>query len=88
MLVRHTQYALPAIAQAAGGATASKLAALLASQAASILANDALPLAGGSKLQLGQFWQGPFQVDSTPFVSQGAALDALIAAYATQQYRA
>lgn len=87
VLVRHLGYALASLA--AASATPSDTQALyttwLLNQTDSILASNSLatviPGGGGLPgLQFGQLWQGPFQWDSAAWVSQAAALDAVLAA--------
>lgn len=83
VFMRHLMYATPALL-AAEPALRDTLPAFTEAQAASIVANDSSD-AGGGRLALGQLWQGPFSAGNPDAaVAQGAALDALLAAYALQ----
>jgi len=79
VFIRHLAYALKVLAATAADpvATSAKYTAWVVTQAQSILAMDSQ--ADGEGLAFGQLWQGPFAVDDTPWVSQAAALDALLA---------
>lgn len=84
VFVRHLMYALPVISGTVGPAAGKALAGGLLNQSTSILAHNSQAQIN-SRLAFGQLWQGPFEVDSCMYVSQGAALDALLAAYALNQ---
>lgn len=77
VLLRHMAYIIPLLP----AQRAASLVAAIATQASSILANSTAP-AGPERLQFGLQWQGPFFNTSYWYVAQGAALDALLAAYA------
>ncbi len=74
--VRHLGYA----AQLAGPSSEYFQWAMdfLGAQSASLLANASIPVGSGG-LQFGQLWQGPYMSDLSPWVSQGCALDAMLA---------
>lgn len=81
-LVRHVGYALEGLVTSSPtpGATRARYTSFLLNQTASILAHASLDVPGG--VQFGQLWQGPYGEDDTPWVSQVAGLDAVLAALA------
>jgi hypothetical protein len=82
VFVRHLMYALPTIRSILGGPTVAPLCAALSAQASSLLTNSYIQTTQG--VQFGQLWQGPYEADPNPYVCQGSALDALLAAYYVQ----
>lgn len=79
--VRHLAYALPVMSSMSSDPTGvqARFSSWILNQTASILDFDAEYQPSGA-VQFGQLWQGPFQWDNTPWVSQGSALDVLVAA--------
>jgi predicted alpha-1,6-mannanase (GH76 family) len=81
--VRHLGYAAEGMASSVGAAQPhpERLAWLAAwgSNVTSSLLTKASNWTSSSSLQFGQMWQGPFATDPSPWVSQGCALDAILA---------
>lgn len=81
--VRHLGYATALLqAQPGGAAQAAWAAQWLAGNVLSLLAHGT-NVTAANQLQFGQLWQGPFQQDLSPWVSQGVGLDLLLAAAMT-----
>jgi predicted alpha-1,6-mannanase (GH76 family) len=80
VFVRHLAYALETLSSLSpdpGGMLAA-YREWLSVQANAVVNWDSVTLSNGN-IQFGQFWQGPFQWDNTPWVSQNSGLDAVLA---------
>lgn len=80
VFMRHLMYAAADIMSAVPSMQ-TFIPAFVNTQVTSILANDVSTPAPGALL-MGTLWQGPFVTDGFAAVAQGAALDALLCAYA------
>jgi hypothetical protein len=89
VFMRHLVYALPVLASFAPdpAAVTEAYSAWILAQATSIEANASMQDLATGGTQYSNVWQGPFIADNTPWVSQGAGLDAILAALAVLQGR-
>jgi predicted alpha-1,6-mannanase (GH76 family) len=89
VFMRHLVYALPILASFAPdpAAVTEAYSAWILAQATSIEANASMQDLATGGTQYSNVWQGPFIADNTPWVSQGAGLDAILAALAVLQGR-
>jgi len=88
VFIRHLNYVLPILSQFSPNPSITQelYENYILEQVSSILNMNTYPVNANS-IQFGQLWQGPFMWDNTPWVSQGSALDAIIAGLQVLQQR-
>lgn len=89
VFIRHLNYAYPYLSQLSPnpGIVQEYYENYILEQVSSILNMNTVTVNNGTNLQFGQLWQGPFLWDNNPWVTQGAALDVIIAGLQVLQRR-